>query len=408
MAMNHPHHALALLLVAAIALTGCVSHAWSRQVVDGAAAHVGRYVSMRYHADGSAKELTIVYEDTTNGAVKAASRTGTHSSWNAFVRQTLMSGGARIPAVAKNADGDLFVAYMVGGTVPPNGANGDLWLSMSSEPAQFASWSSELVRSTIQMRTPPAIVYRPVEGGVGEIHIVYSIEPDDALWHSYRAVNDTSWIHMRVGGSFDQPEPDNAAEGWNPNLVVVGDSHTLWALYSDKENYVSRGWAAVLGGVWPAGVINDTGWGGAVYNSRVAVSTIDVPGISESGRIGIAHAEDSKARYGVSTDEAPVEFSRITPTIPSDPNRQFRDASFAFDGLGLLYLACYDEDVTAAACYIHNPATPTVWNLEFVDSGPDDTGRYTSTVYDSVGHQILIAYYDATNGDVKLAQRNAN
>jgi hypothetical protein len=392
------------LAIAWLTLCGCTSHKWTREIVDGATADVGQWAAMAYHASGAGKRITIVYENTEYKTLKVATRSGSGSSWNPFDVSTLITGvRGRVPAITKDPDGNVYVGYMRGGL--PSDSGGCLFVAYSAGPNDAPSaWTHEMVTCTVRLAEPAAIAYLPRGSEPDELHLVYSVSPNHDLWHSYRRVDETTWTRRRFGGT--AADPDAGVQGRHPTLVVAGSGPTLWALCAEEGSIVARSFGHA-GGAWLTDPIA-TGMNASV-DRRFTAKVIDVPALPAFGRIGIVRANSSHVKYAQSHEAGPFYgFSVVSPTIPTDPNRAFSDPSFAFDGLGLLHISYYDEDAKAAAAYRHNPAIPDVWDVEFIDSGTGDVGRYSSMVYDSVGEKILVIYYDATNGDLKFAQRNAN
>jgi len=403
--------------IALLPALGCISPHWSRETVVAGADDVGRYASLHYHTDGFQKKLRIVCEDATNARIVIARRAGTGSSWGAFSTGIIDSGAARLPATAERPDGTLLVAYMKGGN--PGGATGTLWLAAENE-GLGPPWQQEAVRTNIRLSEPPAVAYEPNAGGVPRIHIVYSLYPDRELWHAYRPVDETIWKYLRVGAEFETPTVSDV-DGRHPLLIVSGDPGILSLIYVDEADDSHRILNRQFGGLsgltpWQFTTF-ETGWQYNVMSliwgdeRRLAVGIVDAPASPSLGMVGLVRAgcDGGLLAYKESQTAPPSSWSgAVVPTIPTDTSRAFCDPSFAFDGLGLFYISYYDKDAGVLSVYKHNPISPSAWQIETADSSAPDVGRYTSMVYDPLGAAILVAYYDVTNGDLKLAQRTAN
>lgn len=396
---------VSLVLVLPLA-AGCVSSKWSRETVD-ATGGSGRDASMQLHVEGNQKTLTIVHADPEGQSLRFARRTGSGASWGAFTTGVLDAEQGRLPATTTSPDGTVWVAYVRGSPAT------DVVLVVAHLAPESLRWSLEVVGPALAVE-PPAIAFEPDANGPGRIHVVLS-DVYRYLEHYSRALGEREWTKVLLpeilSGEDDPAPPFGPGSGVQPRLLTDGtDVRLFYLLGRDATELVQHP-------AFTTPLAQSTRWAVPAPSGssmRYAVALVDPPAHERHGAVALA-ATSCEGKPALRFLEGAPGWSEgatgwssaVRPPIPTDESIAFCDPSFAYDASGFLYLSCYHPLAGALVVFVLNPVTGA-WNLEYADSGPSDRGRYTSTVYDPLAQEILVAYQDASAGELRLATRGAN
>lgn len=433
-------------LIVSLAVAGCAQTPlkWEKDVVDGEISDVGRFASMVYHQYSAFdRRIAIAYEDVTNQVVKVGSRRRDDTGWSGF-DTTAISGsqntGTRAPAIAKDSQGFLYTAFVepepignftfpqefgklrVAAGFPANQVNNYDWICGS-----ITQQACELVDDNVIIAEPSSIVYQPATGGgSGLLHIVYARYPDDELFHARRQIDETDWTIMRVGASDEDPL-DGDIEGRQPKLFLSHEG-ILQLLFIDGAKarmlrWNSFGWQSNAIELWSAGSF-----------SHNAVGVNFEPGDPDVKRYAYARGrcENFNGELRLwQLDTIPPGNSQVNPgtgivnPIPSDPSaNRFCYPSIAFNSTDIIYISAYAELVGALTLFRYEagdgwtgadgtscqPTSLHTQNtcIEYIDNLSAKTGLYTSIAYDDIANELIISYYDESNGDLKVAIGDAN
>jgi hypothetical protein len=387
-------------------LSACTSHAWRRELVDGGPERdAGAFLSMHYHRDGQNKKLAIVYEDGTAGRIRVATREGVGHTWGAFETQDISHRSAQKPASTMGPDGTVYVAF----AYPSRLTQQNTYRIYVTEPSGPAGeWEAEYVTvSPLSLRNtdqPPTIAYLRQSDGPGSLHVAWSVLGSRAIMHARQDVGDVDWTADRLGG------PESELEGIRPALLATDDFTNLQLFYGhhgDQGGFsgLAGAYRTQLGWQGP----NPVGAGLSEPHGRFQAKTIVSANAEGFDDVGVVYADcDGKPAYRAALNSGSTNWADpIVPGIPTDPERDFCEASFAHDHQGRVHIAAYDYDVGAVVVFFFDPG-PQKWAVEFVENGPGEMGRYPSIVYDPLADEFIVAYYDRAKGQLKIATRDAD
>ena len=382
-------------------LFGCSSSTWSRSTVDGASLDAGAYLSMHYWRDQQQnKQLSIVYEDRTNRRIRIAERRGVGASWQPFSLQTISSQQAKLPASTIDSNGALYVTF-----VNDHGPLPRSTIYVVHRNQLTGQWLTSVVfgyQTPGQGTDEPAAI--AVRSNGVEINVVWSERDTKRLLHARRGAGSTSafsWEELMV----DKEQVYGARPAFLPTASFNG-----WALYYQaRRTQFGEPAGIVWRSITPLGLWTPAeqvlGTSADPSKVRFHAKTITAENAPGSGGSAIAFANcEGKPRYR--RLQSPLS-EDVTPPIPTDQARQYCDPSFTHDHKGRLYMSAYDVQARSAVVFYVDPG-PEQWVVDFAEGTPNDVGRYSSIVYDPLADTLMLAYYDATNGDLKLATRRAN
>lgn len=402
------------IAMAACAL-GCKSQDWTVEVVDGGGGRdAGAFLWMDLYLDGQAKKLALVYEDRTAGRIRVATREGSGSSWDPdFVVQNLSSTPGQMPSAALGPDGSVWAVFAYPDPARLASQNEVYPYEVySAVPAGAGSWQTELVTTNALPRdlhfieSPPSIAYSPAAGDQ-PVFAVWSTPHGDALVHAVRAGTPAgAWSPARLGGEGSE------FVGVRPAAVASRATGSLRIFYGDESPVQSTPLAVLYPTPLGWGGPLPTGFGLAGSLGRFQAKEIlhhpkDLPaGVTDE--LGIVVADcDGKPLYRSSVDGPPAQWSpAVAPGIPTDPERDFCEPSFAHDFQGHLWLSAFDYDYRGPVVF-HEDHNLGQWLAEYPESGLSETGRFTSLVYDPTADEMIVAWYDEGAGQLKIARRDA-
>jgi hypothetical protein len=173
--------------------------------------------------------------------------------------------------------------------------------------------------------------------------------------------------------------------GQYTSLVLVNNQPVIF--YYDVTNQNLKV-ASLVDNQWLIMVVDSEGdvgrFASAAYNQA-------------AGTVGVTYfnATDDNLKFAYFTGE-----NWFITTVVSEGDVG-RYNSLGFDSLGRPHISYYNATNTDLIYVFGNAVQPTEWTFETVDSN-GDVGQYTSLgVFQD---QVLISYYDATNGNLKTAR----
>src|SRR5581483_247217 len=188
--------------------------------------------------------------------------------------------------------------------------------------------------------------------------------------------------------------PDANVLGAPVGITALSDGRSV--LIANPENRGDRGYAMVAIG-------SDGTLGNVVYTADNDGGTLDVADLSftaaittnSNGELLIGGGDDAgdyvlqENKAGAAGDKRPDEFA------------DGRANDIAYDNDGGLHFAYYDAKTTHLVYAHRNPNG--LWDAPVVVDSAANAGQYVSIDTNSKGNPG-IAYFDGTNGDLKLAQ----
>jgi len=293
-------------------------------------------------------------------------------------------------------------------------ANGwtDERLESSGDDGEFASLAFDL-------QGRPLIAYYSIWAGVPRVQYrndtlgwrLYSPSPPEPFSDT---VNVGQYVSLKVGADgrprmayYEETERDlkyvdwNAsAASWNPptyldyvndtgqfaSLALNASDLSRIAYYNETARslmYVRQGNATT----WSLPEVVDPGPGVGKYASLA---------LNATGLARIAYYNETSRALVYVNETSPGVWS--PPSVLDQGNDVGQFASLALDASGYAHIAYYDGTATALWYVREGPAG---WSSPEVVDDTADVGRYASIAVNGTGPSI--AYYDATNLDLKLA-----
>lgn len=245
-------------------------------------------------------------------------------------------------------------------------------------------WGSWLSMATDLDGNPVVSYYDKTKGGLG--FATATFDDDGAV----------EWAHETVDGYADESGLDVGDRGMYTSMAV-GIDGTAWIAYQDVQNRTLRWARKGADGLWVNGMA-DTGGGSSPNAGHWASLAIDGAGNpviahydEGKGHLRVAHFDGSAAFTAAVVDEgeAPVGDTGVT----GDPDvGQYASITISS---GIEYIAYYDAangDLKLAW------GGPSSYTIETVDSD-GDVGQWPDIVVDN--GQVHISYHDITNQDLK-------
>lgn len=209
-------------------------------------------------------------------------------------------------------------------------------------------------------------------------HISYSDSTSNAIKYTYR-VGPNTWFIL----------PDSIPNGDEPNLVLDSSNspHISYTGTDFKVHYAY--WSA---GIWADEIVDDRRAG----CSDIALDSSNIPHIAY-------HLETGGADHGYIAYAYRIGSNNWhTETLPEFAGWMGTFISIALDQSNNPHISYWENNAgTGALKYAHK--INGIWNVLTIDGKPNILiGAINSIAIDSVGNPH-IAYYDATNGNLKYA-----
>ena len=339
-------------------MKGTVANAgsdWYIEVVDSEG-DVGLYTNIDFRGwdDENDGGIGTAYYDKTNGDLKYAEWDG--ESWDI---ETVDSEGdvGLYSSLALDSDGNSHIAYY-------DKTNGDLKYAVWNGE----SWNIETVDS---------------EGNVGgSISIAYD-EGSDDLAFSYYDFTNNKLKYATLN-----------EEGWDITVLDDGGEYCSMAVSSNGRPYIA--YAGEDGGLEVTWYCYDVhGFLHKDVDSRTGVCGISLD-IDSSNNLYISYYVDGMVNVA---NGNPITGSFTIETVDSVGEEKEPISSIIYDpGSDDLAFSYYDSPITLK--YARKTITDDEWEIQVVDS-EGDVGYYSSLCV--INGCAVIAYYDATNGDLKRA-----
>jgi hypothetical protein len=313
---------------------------------------VGRYLSLARNAAGYPR---ISFYDRTNDDLALAQRPCLYSTcpWST---ETVDAAGGRGTSLAIDGCGYPHLSYMAG--------------SSHFKYAHYdgSSWTTEVVLDAPSdlpytslaldwQDRPSFVAYSTI---TGELDYLYY---DGAAWHT---------MPVEMGLMLDDGFPDLALDSADrPHLSYRGNLHLTYAYY-DGTNWH----------------FTDLGEPNA-YQSAIDLDGAGRPHIAyyDSGQQTLNYAHFDGTDWYTETIDTVGQWSYYTGTV-----------SLYVSPAGVVHVSFYDANERELK---YGVRTFLGWTIQVVDS-VGDVGAFNSLVVDDQ-NRPYIAYYDATNGDVKYA-----
>lgn len=247
-------------------------------------------------------------------------------------------------------------------------------------------WGSWLSMAADLDGNPVVSYYDKTKGGLG--FATATFDDDGAV----------EWAHEKVDGYADETGLDVGDRGKYSSLAV-GIDGTVWIAYQDIQNKTLRWARKGADGIWVNGMA-DTG-GGATPNAghwaSMAIDGAGNPVIAHydkgKGHLRVAHFDGSAAFTAAVVDEGEPASADSGEAVPADVGQY---ASITISS-GIEYIAYYDAangDLKLAW------GGPSSYTIETIDA-TGDVGQWPDIVVDN--GQVHISYHDITNQDLKYA-----
>lgn len=303
--------------------------------------------------------MTIAYESWSGSPskVRVAQRAGVEPFAIEVFKPITGGGGAalsRLLATASTPDGEVLVAF-VNNQGP--GTKNRLYLARDHGQTP-GDWTLEEVRSNMVINEPPTAAYEQTTDG-GRIHLVYVVEEGypvpPGLWHSHRLETEIGWTDELVGEQDTENGTVTAATHVNlvtgasgkPELFYVNldieaelDSQDLYEQALARQWYhpfaipwitlVNLDWDARKTDQFEVKALHPQNDNGLLEGDVVVIQAHCAPNIE------YRQYEQHLTGYLIKTLKIPT-------FLPDDnPNVQWFDLSFAYDGNGLLYVSYHN------------------------------------------------------------------
>ena len=409
-----PNRRLIFGALVAAGLAACSSPDWTRTVVDdGGGMDAGRNPAMALHVEGSTQQLAVAYEGESGYKLELAQRTGNAQGWGGWTRDTIREGGARKPEITLSPDGDIYIAF-INREAPQTGTIYVASQSGMGFPCyigQNTGWTCEPIYSGIVVSDRLATLYEPRAGLPDRIHVMWSIDGSRELWHAFRTVDSDTWSKIRVGGGVGNPD-FNAQEGDRP-VAGLTDTGGVLLYYTAKTGQFPADRplrAHSFGGIsswstetWPKFKPGFDHYD-VVLNTDPALSSLDAywyaRGTCEEGTLRLYSEDSYLDNAGAPTKApfvAPENIDACTPDLAIDEN-------------GFVYAATYRRRMGGLDIYRYNAALGA-WSGDWytiIDNSAVEVGLGPRLVYSPLSGELMVVYYDKSNGRLKLATRNVN
>ncbi|SPH17433.1 hypothetical protein DEA8626_00951 [Defluviimonas aquaemixtae] len=412
--------ALAALIPAA--LSACSSPDWTRGVVDSTSPDVGMSPSLDVHRSGNSEVMGIAYVDSANDEVKYASRSGTSNGWGGFERETVACCDVRLPALVHAPNGRPHV-FFVRNSIP-GVSNGTIMHAVRTNtgpagyfeciPGQVPSWYCKSVTILApEIGDPITALYEVRAGSEDRLHVVWADYDDETLWHATKQVSETSFKVLEIGKTTNDDDDDDIIRGDRPILFRDDDDEGVNLIFTNEGAIQQprrgefRSYGGGFGG-WSVTAFEKWKPGDRDYAIHVirdpALGALDsywyVLGDCSAGSITL-HAEDSLIDDGNAGIPAPIFSPNVylscDPDLTHDPD-------------GFIHAVSYRSALGALDHYRYNPLLPA-WSgkhYEIIDNGAAEVGLTPKIFYSPVTGELIVVYYDKSNGRLKLATRKVN